>query len=488
MTTSRPPSGASLEASYQPEHFKAIGKELVEVLGDYLSSALERKLPVLDFRAPSDRMAEFARDFEQPENLDVAGFVREVLARSNHLHHPRYVGHQVTAPLPEAALLELVSALSNNGSAVYEMGPVEVAMERALVAFMSKRLGFPGTADGFFTSGGSAGNLTALLAARQARAGFDVWSEGVAAGPPLAFLVSEQAHYSAKRALQIAGLGAGGIEPVPVDERFKLRPECLVEALERARARGRKVIGVVASAGSTATGAYDPLEPVAEFSERHGLWLHVDGAHGAFVALSPKLRARLAGIERADSVVWDAHKMLLMPALTTAVLFRDGTRSYEAFAQQASYLFDGVHPEDEWYNLAGRTLECTKRFMALPLYTLLAKYGAGFFAEYAERMLELAQRFAALIREAPDFELAVEPESNIICFRHVPAGCPADALDRLQAELRTKLVSSGAFYFVQTRLNDALYLRTTLIHPLTTEDDLLALLSALRDAARALQR
>jgi L-2,4-diaminobutyrate decarboxylase len=475
---------ALLASSFDPERFRNTGRELIEVLGDYLKSAMARELPVLEWSVPNDRVAEFMRDFERPEALNLPEFVSAVLARANHLHHPRYVGHQVTSPLPEAALLELVSALSNNGAAVYEMGPVEVAMERALVSFMSQRFGWTDSADGFFTSGGSAGNLTALLAARQERAGFDVWTEGVAAGPPLAFLAADQAHYSVKRALQIGGLGEGGVEAVPVDARFKLRPECLPDALGRARARGRKVIGVVASAGSTATGAYDPLEPIADFCEEHDLWLHVDGAHGAFATLSPKLRARVAGIDRADSVVWDAHKMLLMPALATAVLFRQGSRSYESFAQKASYLFNDVRAEDEWFNLASRTLECTKRFMALPLYTLLAKYGAGFFAHYAEKMTSLAERFAELIEQAPDFELAVQPESNIVCFRHVPRDLPSERLDRLQAEIRARLVTSGAFYLVQTRLSGALYLRTTLINPLTTESDLAALLEQARAAAR----
>jgi L-2,4-diaminobutyrate decarboxylase len=475
---------ALLAASFDPERFQSSGRALIDVLGEYLKSAMARELPVLDWSVPNDRVSEFLRDFTRPEALDLPEFVRSVLSRSNHLHHPRYVGHQVTSPLPEAALLELVSALSNNGAAVYEMGPVEVAMERALTRFMSQRFGWTDEADGFFTSGGSAGNLTALLAARQERAGFDVWTDGVAAGPPLAFLAADQAHYSVKRALQIAGLGEGGVEPVPVDARFKLRPECLSDALERARSRGRKVIGVVASAGSTATGAYDPLEPVADFCERHELWFHVDGAHGAFAALSPKLRARVNGIERADSVVWDAHKMLLMPALATAVLFRQGSRSYESFAQKASYLFNDVRPEDEWYNLASRTLECTKRFMALPLYTLLAKYGAGFFAHYAEKMTSLAARFAELIAEAPDFELAVSPESNIVCFRHTPQGHATHDLDRLQAEIRSRLVTSGAFYLVQTRLSGALFLRTTLINPLTSETDLAALLEQAREAGR----
>ncbi len=472
----------ALAAAYDPEQFRREGHALIDVLAGYLAHAGSRQMPVLPVADPAALCQEYARDFNEAEPAELADFVAGALERVTHLHHPRYIGHQVTAPLPEAALLELVSALSNNGAAVFEMGTLEVAMERALVRFMSDAVGFGASADGVFTSGGSAGNLTALLALRQAKAGADVWRNGIGGEQPCV-LVSEQAHYSVKRALQIIGFGEAGVELVPADERFKLRPELLPEAKRRAEARGRKVIGVAASSGSTATGAYDPLQPVAAFCEQHGLWLHVDGAHGASAALSPKLRALLAGVERADSLVWDAHKMLLMPALATAVLFREGARSYEPFAQSASYLFGDVHPEEEWYNLASRTLECTKRWMALPLYATLRRRGAGFFATYIEHMVELAAAFAAMLREAPDFELAVEPESNIVCFRYIPRRVASEPveLDRLQNYVRRRLLESGHFYLVQTRLPRGLYLRTTLINPLTSETDLSELMRAVRE-------
>jgi L-2,4-diaminobutyrate decarboxylase len=187
---------------------------------------------------------------------------------------------------------------------------------------MGQQLGWPETSGGVMTSGGSVGNLTALLAARQSRAGFDAWGAGGHGGPPLAVLCSAQVHYSISRALRIMGWGDGGAIAVPVDERYRLRAGELATAAARAAADGRRVIAVVASAGSTATGAYDPLGEIADFCDGSGLWLHVDGAHGASAALSPRLRHLVAGIERADSVVWDAHKMMMMPALVTGVLFR----------------------------------------------------------------------------------------------------------------------------------------------------------------------
>ena len=477
-----------LDRSFDAEIFRRQGHALVDQLADYLAQATRGgRMPVLPWVEPNALVPQWPADFPEEPRRELGGLLERVIAQSNHLHHPRYVGHQVTSPLPFGALGEFASTLLNNAMAVYEMGPVGTAMERNLARWLADRLGLPNGADGIFTSGGSAGNLTALLAARQTQAGFDVWTEGTYGGPPLAFLVSEQAHYSVLRAVQIMGLGKGAIVPVPVDERYKLRPEALPEALTKARAAGRRVLGVCAGACSTATGAFDPLEPIAEFCAKQGLWLHVDGAHGASASLSPKHRHLLKGIERADSVVWDAHKMLLMPALCTAVLFRDGRNSFHAFAQHASYLFAGKPPEEEWYNGAIRTLECTKRMMSFPLYAALYCWGTALFAEYVERTFALGRTLGEKVQAAGDFELPVMPECNIVCFRYVPKGLNGPALDELQARIRTKLIADGSFYLVQTRLRGALYLRVTLINPLTSVSDLDALLEAAREAGTELR-
>jgi L-2,4-diaminobutyrate decarboxylase len=470
-----------IRRAYDPELFRARGHEVVDRLAEYLRLATSGTVPVLPWKEPHEQLSAWPAAF--PSAQDFAELVGRALAGSHHLHHPRYVGHQVTAPLPEAALADLVSALLNNGGAVYEMGPVSAAMERALARFLTNAVGYHEGADAIFTSGGSAGNLTALAAARQARAGFDAWSLGATKGPPLSYLVSTETHYSVARALALMGLGAEGATPVPVDDQFRLRPEALAQAKQDAERRGRKVIAVVASAGSTATGAFDPIDAVADFCAAHDLWLHVDGAHGASAMLSPTHRSRLAGLSRADSIVWDAHKMMLMPALATAVLFRDGKRSYEAFAQDASYLFEGRAPEDEWFNPATRTLECTKLMMALKLYAALALHGPDFFADYVDGMFALASRFADRIAASPDFELATRPDCNIVCFRHVRPGLAGPELDRLQESVRSALVHEGAFYFVKTRLRAEVFLRTTIINPFTDDGDLAALLDAIRAGA-----
>lgn len=505
----------ALRSAYSPESFRAHGHALVDQLADYLTRAQAGQLPVLPAGEPDELLARWPAQFAAGPGPGLLALLPRILAESNHLHHPRYVGHQVSAPLPVSALCELVSALLNNGMAVFEMGPVAVAMERNLSSFFAAQFGLPAAAEGVFTSGGSAGNLTALLAARQARAGFDSWEAGLAGGPQLAILAADQAHYCVPRAAKVMGLGQDGVIAVPTDDHFRLRPDALPAALAEAARRGRRVFAVVASAGSTATGAFDPLPPIADFCAAHGLWLHVDGAHGAAAALSPRYRHLVAGIERADSVVLDAHKMLLQPALLTLVLFRDGRDSYATFAQRASYLFTEPAPESdpapaqrpgpaaaqamtahamtahEWWNPGLRTLECTKKMMILKLFVSLSQYGTRLFSDYITATFDLARAFADRLRAAGDFTVAVAPEANIVCFRYTPpagdGAHPASQADgdALQEKIRQRLLTDGSFYLVKTRLPTGVHLRTTLINPLTTLAELDALLAAIRGAAGA---
>ncbi|MDQ3233664.1 MAG: pyridoxal-dependent decarboxylase, partial [Pseudobdellovibrionaceae bacterium] len=257
--------------AFNPEVFRQQAHAVVDLLADYLQKVQEAPAtePVLPWTPPHEMLQRWTSDFDQAR--DPQGLIRDVIAGSNHLHHPHYVGHQVTSPLPLSAVFNLVSSLLNNGSAVYEMGNVSSAMERRALQWMARRLGFDDKADGVLTSGGSAGNLTALLAARQAKAGFDVWQNGQDAGRPLALLVSDQAHYCIKRAVQIMGWGEAGVVLVPSDAQYRLDPNRLEEKFQEAEASGRQVIAVVGSACSTATGAIDPLHKIADFAERHKL-------------------------------------------------------------------------------------------------------------------------------------------------------------------------------------------------------------------------
>jgi len=473
-----------LNDAFSPERFRDSGHAAIDQWANHLAAAQQRRVPVLPWVEPVEMLKRWPAEFPGGDTFEQLS--SRLVADSIHLHHPRYVGHQVTPPLPDAALADALSALLNNGSSVYEMGPAATAMEINLVRWMGGRLGFPSSCGGALTSGGSLGNFTALLAARQARAGFDCWKLGQQSGPPLAVLCSDQTHYCVQRAVRMMGWGDDGAVSIPTDSRYKMRADLLESALAQSRSLGRRVIGVVASASSTSTGAIDPLEEIAEFCRRHDLWFHVDGAHGASLAISQKHRFRLKGIERADSVVWDPHKLMLMPALITGIIYRDANHAYGAFAQEASYLFGGADPRDEWFNTGVRTLECTKLIMGFKLYSSLRIHGEGMFASYVEAMLERATQFAALLRETGDFRVAVEPECNIVCFRYEPQG--QEMTDAKQSEIRERVIRRGGFYLVKTRLRDGVYLRTTLLNPMVTLEDLKALLEEIRLVGGSLTR
>ena len=468
----------SLHKAFDPERFRKEGHRIVDFLADLLAAEASATGQVLPWNSPSAELAHWEKRMaDAPQN--VSDFIAEVAAHSIKLHHPHYMGHQVCAPVPAAALAGLASELLNNGMAVYEMGPAATALERWIIHQTCKAVGFAG-GDGFLTSGGTLATLTALLAARSKILGDDANVSGTDHG--FAVLASGEAHYSTARAVQTMGWGSDGMIAVPTDARFKMRIDLLPGALDEAERRGRRPVALVASACSTSTGSYDDLHGAADFCERHGLWLHVDGAHGAAVAFCPELRDRIDGIERADSAILDFHKLLLTPALATAVLFRKPSTSWSAFQQKARYLFAENEP-DPWRDGGKRTFECTKLSMSLKIAAIWRAHGTDLFAEHLKAVHQLAREFATLLHSCAGFELAVEPESNIVCFRLRPPGMGEEAVDTLNADARKHVIESGEFYIVQTVLHGRVWLRTALMNPFTTPAHLSAMLDAVETAA-----
>jgi L-2,4-diaminobutyrate decarboxylase len=473
-----------LQQAFDSEIFRQQGHQLVDQLADYLQQVLGRPaMPVLPWRDPAELRQEWQKLLADPLPSSFAELSEKLLQQSIHLHHPRCCGHQVAPPAPITALAELSSAFLNNSMAVYEVGPAGTAIEKAVLGWLAQRLGMATGSDGILTSGGSLGNLSGLLAARQERGGSDPWQDGAHSGLPLAVMVSEESHYSVARALKIMGLGNQGLIKLPVDESLRIRPESLQPLLLAAQANGQQVIAIVANACSTSTGTYDPLPEIGEFAKKNGLWFHVDAAHGGAACFSPKYRHLVAGLEGADSLVIDFHKMMLCPALATAVLFRDGNVLNRIFSQKASYLL----PEQQqipWQDIARNTIECTKKMVGLKIMMLLKTVGEGVFSEYITRTYDLARDFAALINGEKDFKLAVEPQANIVCFRHQPGQIPDGQWGEYNARLRRQLVVHGRFYIVQTTIANEIYLRVTLMNPFTNLNDLQELLAEIRCCGR----
>jgi L-2,4-diaminobutyrate decarboxylase len=469
-----------LEQAFDPESFRSQGHLLIDALADRLAKSLAGQGSVCPSASPAEELAHWENRLHLgPENL--VDFLGEFAARSIQLHHPRYMGHQVCAPAPAAALAGLAAELLNNGMAVYEMGPAASALEKLIIRQTASLIGMP-DGDGFLTSGGTLGILTALLGARARKLGDDALAHGTE--PRWAVMASEEAHYCTSRAAQVMGWGREGVVLVATDDRFKVRIDLLDGAYDESRKRGRTPVAFVGSACSTSTGSYDDLEALADFCARRNLWFHIDGAHGAAVAFSPELKGRISGIEKADSVVLDFHKLLLTPALATAVVFRRESDSWAAFHQRAQYLWD-ENSGPEWHNYGRRTYECTKLSMSVKIAAILQTSGIAVFAEYLQAVHSLAKIFAAKIRVRSQFEVALEPESNIVCFRFHPPNIADQALDKLNANLREALVTSGRFYIVQTVLRGRTWLRTALMNPFTQPEHLDELLDSLESLAGA---
>jgi L-2,4-diaminobutyrate decarboxylase len=222
---------------------------------------------------------------------------------------------------------------------------------------------------------------------------------------------------------------------------------------------------------------------------RHGVWLHVDAAHGGAAALSPRYRHLVAGLDRADSLVWDAHKMLFVPALCAFVFYRQAAHKFETFRQDAPYLFDPAAPGLAEFDSGLTAVECTKRAAALGLWGVWSLFGPKLFADLVDITFAMGRLFYEKLAAAADFLPLHEPQCNIVVFRHVPPAlrdAPPEVLGRFQLELRRKIVESGDFYIVSAKLDGVGALRVTIINPLTTPEHLDLLLDALRRAGKEL--
>lgn len=409
-------------------------------------------------------------------------FVARYLDATTRLHHPAYFAHQVAVPHHAGALAALIDGYTNNPMAIYEMGPPAAAIEYFVINWMLSKVGWTpapltpetdesGFGGGVLTHGGSLANLTALIAART-RIAPRVWEDGVP--PDLAILAPEQCHYSIARAAGILGLGARGVVGLPVDANGVVMADRLPETLRRTLDAGRRPMALVANACSTAAGLYDPLQEIGAFCSEHGIWFHVDGAHGASALLSPGLRTRLRGVETADSLIWDTHKMLRTPPLCAAVLVRNHRDIDGAFHQEASYLFHAK--EQPGVDFLERTVECTKAALGLKFYMVLGAMGEAGLRDYIEQRTEAALQAFHYLNSQPDFLCPIEPQSNILCFAFRD-------WDTEHLRARDRLIAAGQFHLSTTQLNGRWLLRAVFMNPLSGFAEIEELSKSLRAMA-----
>ena len=413
-------------------------------------------------------------------------FFEGYLAHSVQLHHPLHAAHQVSVPDVPPALTAMADALLNNPMGIYEMGPAAAAIEYAVINWMLRKVGWREQplrplpdehySAGALTHGGSLANLTALLAAR-ATCAPDAWVEGVPDN--LVIMVSPVAHYSVARSVAMLGLGERAIAPLPADPLGRVRPEKLAEAVGAQRDAGKTVMAVIANACATATGLHDPVREMGEVCRAGGVWFHVDACHGASALLHPELRSLMAGIELADSIVWDAHKMLQVPALCAAVLFRDHTSFDRAFSQDASYL--AYDRDEDSHDALMRVVECTKAPIGVRLFMNLAWRGEVALGQFVADRYAMAKMAHAMITERDGFSCPYEPETNILCFR-------VEGDDALQTRIRDAMVRERTAHITTATVAGQTWLRFTLMNPLTDASAVASILDLIEQTAARLRR
>ncbi len=494
-----------IRAAYNPELLREAGHQLADRLADHLGRIESSQEKVLNWEDPavnSQQAAEFLALFhgddagpQEPSDRAAltpkqqadrfAKLIDAILARGQNLQDPRYIGHQVPGSVPIAGLFDAAGSVTNQVMAIYEMGPWATAVERAMVDVLGQLIGWQaGEFSGVVTHGGSLANTTALLTARNVMLG-DAWEAGAQSrGREPVLVAHTDAHYCIARAGGILGIGTNNVIRAQLDDRRRIDPNQLDETLADLRRNNRPIVAVVACACATPIGAFDPLNDIADVCARHDVWMHVDAAHGGAACVSERYRHLVSGLERADSLIWDAHKMLFVPALCAFVFYKDRSHRFETFRQDAPYLFDPSAPGLAEYDSGLLTVECTKRAAALGLWGTWSLFGKQLFADMVDVTFDMGRQFYEMLSEAADFEPLHEPSCNIVAFRYVPnklRDASPERLGTFQLDLRRKLIRSGEFYIVPTSWQGTGALRVSIINPLTTPDHLASLMQTLRE-------
>ena len=447
-----------------PETMRRLGYQTVDMLVDRLSAVAEG--PVI---RRADR-PEMERRLREPPPEGAQGFDEilgrlgtDVLPFASVTGHPRYFAFIPGCPTWPASLGDLIASVSNieNSSWLESAGPSE--LELVVLDWFKEWIGYPAEAEGVLVSGGSAANMTALACAREALLG--AMSEQVVA------YVSDQAHSSVARAARVLGFRPEQVRVLPTDERFRMRPDALVDAMDADLRAGLRPLFVSASAGSTNTGAVDPLPELAEICKERGAWLHVDAAYGGFAALTGRGRRLLQGMELADSVTLDPHKWLYQPFECGCLLVRRGHYLREAFEITPDYLKDTEVLARE-VNFADRGVQLSRMCRALKLWVSLKYFGVAAFRTTIDRSLDLAREAQARIENSDGLELLVPATLGVVCFRRrFESVDDEDELARLNAGLVEGLTASDEGHISSTRLRGRYALRMCVLNHTSTSGD-----------------
>jgi glutamate/tyrosine decarboxylase-like PLP-dependent enzyme len=431
----------------------------------------------------------------------LAEFTSRLAAEQLNAQHPRNFGYFTPPPLLMSIAGEILAQVTNQGIDVWHAGPTGAFVEEEVVRWLCDLVGYDGASFGLLTSGGVMANFMAMALARDVRLRASCALDRPPRGADLEGVrvyTSDQTHFSIARAIDELGFPASTLVVLPADAGFHLRGTAVAEAIERDRAAGLTPFAIAAVAGSTNTGAVDPIEELADLAEREGLWLHVDAAYGGAARLSDRLADRIPALHRADSVTVDPHKWFFQAYDIGGLLVRDGRHLEQVFGSRRPEYYRGgeTAPADDHADDTGQLnfyklgFEGTRRWRALKLWLSWKHLGSDGLGRLVEANVALAAHLARRCAEADDFvTLPGDPELSVVCFRHLPGGAAAAAridpvtLDAHQDRLQQRLEASGDGWLTTTTLRGRTWLRAGIVNYLATEDDVDGLLVALRRLA-----
>jgi len=459
---SEPSPRSSLQ--FDSEEMREFGYRVIDKLVDYYASRAERPVAEkLDYDALDAILHEPMPREGSPWRDVLEQFERQVVDSTNHVDHPRFFAYIPLANNFVSVMADALAAGYNIFNAVWLQGPGAAQIERLTVGWLRQIFGFPPGAGGAFVSGGSVANLTALAVARHVQMGGDMQGAVV--------YCSDQIHFAISRGLRVLGYTPEQLRKIPSDENYRLSLPMLEEAVAADRAAGRRPFCAVATAGTTNTGAVDPLDALADLCQQENLWLHVDGAYGAPAMLTEKGKRALKGLARADSLALDAHKWLFQPIECGVVLVRDRRWLPQTFKETSEVLKD-MQSEGEELNFMYQGIQLTRQFRALKLWLSFKVFGLDAISQAIAAGFENAELAERLLREAGCWAIVTPAQMAILTFRYRPANGDDLLADRVTQELVGRLLEDGYAFASGTRLRGRPVMRMCCNNPRATASDL----------------
>jgi aromatic-L-amino-acid decarboxylase len=409
---------------------------------------------------------------------------REMVNKGFHVPSGSYFGLMNPTPTYVGVMAEALVAALNPQLATVKRSQLASKIEHETVRWIGERVGWPGEFNGTFTSGGNEANFTGLALALAAKFP-DAIEDGIASiGAQPVLYASDEAHHSLDKSAGLLGVGRKALRRIAVNENVQLDPRILAHAIEADLASGRKPFCVVATTGTTNSGAVDDLIAIAEICRRHDLWLHVDGAYGGSAILSDQHRTLLRGIEQADSITIDPHKWMAMPLAAGIILTCHPEMLERAFAVAAPYMPKAAESKD--LDNSRISTQWTRRMNSLKLWLTLRVHGRKAYEEHIDRQLNLARSFASWIKASEHFELAAPQVLPIVAFRFKAPTLSPQQLEDVHANIVDDVTRDGSRWISETKVNGRSVLRMMVISYLTEERHLRELEKALTEAASTL--